>query len=87
MASESPAPSLSDCKRLWRNHGLSITFLLIGLGCYLAGLVLHFVGPPSDKVEWLRTSDFLYNIGHGFFPLAIYNFMAGRLREVNKPEE
>jgi hypothetical protein len=81
---------LDKCKGLWRNHGLSITFLVIGFACYLSGLWLHFVGPPSaepGKVEWLRTSDFLYNIGHGFFPLAVYNFLAGHLREVNKPED
>lgn len=79
-----------DCVSLWRNHGLSVVFFATGAGCYLAGLWLHHLGPaptcPSE-VEWLRTSDFLFNIGHGFFPLAIYNMLAGRLREVNKPEE
>jgi hypothetical protein len=67
---------------IWCCHSLSVVMLVIGLGCYLEGLLLHLF-----MNEWLRTSDFAYNIGHGFFPLAIYNFGAGKLREINKPEE
>ena len=67
---------------LWAKHGLTIVLALVGLACYAAGLTLHLY-----NLSWLRTSDFLYNIGHGFFPLAVFNALAGRLREVNKPEE
>jgi hypothetical protein len=60
---------------------LTIVFGVIGIGCYAAGLALHLMAP-----QWLRTSDYLYNIGHGFAPLAVYNWLAGSLRERNKPE-
>jgi hypothetical protein len=55
---------------------------VIGGGCYLEGLLLH-----TFMNEWLRTSDFMYNLGHGVAPLALYNFGAGYFRETNKPEE
>jgi hypothetical protein len=53
-----------------------------GLACYAIGLAMHIWWN-----EWLRTSDFMYNLGHGILPLAIYNFGAGIWRERNKPEE
>ena len=68
--------------RTWHCHSLTIAMGVAGLVCYVGGWIMHVLTP-----DWLRTSDFLYNIGHGFFPLAVYNMLAGRLRELNRPED
>jgi hypothetical protein len=53
------------------------------------GLVPYAIG--TGMVWWLPDNlelrDFIRNLGHGFFPLAVYNFGAGYFREVNKPEK
>jgi hypothetical protein len=67
---------------LWRYHSLTIVFLILGLVTYGAGIAGHWLAP-----EWLETRDFLRNLGHGFFPLALYNMLSKPLREVNKPDE
>jgi hypothetical protein len=74
------APVLST--KCWQEHGLTITLGVIGAVTYAAGVAGYWIAP-----EWLETRDFLRNLGHGFAPLAAYNWMAGRLREVNKPED
>jgi hypothetical protein len=63
--------------RCWRNHSLSIVLAVTGLGTYAIGYA----------IDELRLSDFFLNLGHGFFPLAVFNALAGQLREVNKPED
>jgi hypothetical protein len=50
----------------------------IGLTCYGAGLTIQ---------EQLRPSDFLFNLGHAFFPLGVYGYLSGPLVERNKPDE
>jgi hypothetical protein len=62
-------------------HGLSKIMCSIGLVCYVIGLSLHYIG------DWLRTSDFFFNLGHAFFPLGVFGYLSGPLKEVNKPEE
>lgn len=53
----------------------------LGLVCYVVGCAGYWVAPP-----YIETRDFIRNLGHGFFPFAVYNWLAGKYREVNRPE-
>ena len=65
----------------WNDHSLSIVLGILGLTTYAIGITL------AVTTDWVRISDFILNLGHGFFPIAVFYFFSGPLRERNRPED
>jgi hypothetical protein len=66
-----------NCRRLWRNHGLSIASAAFTGVCWAIG---PFIEPP-------RLYDFVMNLGHASFSVVLLYGFAAYLRETNKPED
>ena len=62
--------------RYWRDHSLTIVLWSVGL-LFLAAA---FCFEPG------QVFDFLLGLGHGAITVALFNTLAGPLRERNKPE-
>lgn len=64
-------------RKLWRDHSLTIVRLSMGAAGILAAL-------PLPEGKWW---DLVAGLGLTFFAVALNDAMAGRWREVNRPEE
>ena len=62
--------------RCWRDH--SLTVVLWGFG--LSFMAAAFLFEPG------RVFDLMLGLGHGAITVALFNTLAGPLRERNKPE-
>jgi hypothetical protein len=72
---------LVDCKRLWRNHSLTVVLTALGIG--LTALAAYLVW-PLERDRWF---DLISGIGAGTLTVALFNFLSGPLVEKNLPEE
>jgi zinc transporter ZupT len=72
---------LVDCKRIWRNHSLTVVLTAMGIG--LTALALCFVW-PLEPDRWF---DIFSGFGSGVLTVALFNWLSGPLVEKNAPEE
>jgi hypothetical protein len=63
--------------RLWENHSLTIVLALLGV--MFIGIAI-----PLREGTWF---DIIVGFGHGCGAVALYNWLAGPLKERNKPED
>lgn len=63
--------------KLWRDHSLSITLVVIGAALMLVSI-------PLSEGTWF---DLISQLGGSFFSVGCYNFLAGPLKERNRPEK
>jgi hypothetical protein len=64
-------------KKVWENHSLTIVLALLGV--MFIGIAI-----PLREGTWF---DIIVGFGHGCGAVALYNWLAGPLKERNKPED
>ena len=69
-----------DCKRLWRNHSLTVVLTSLGIG--LTALAVWIVW-PLEQDRWF---DLISGFGAGTLTVALFNWLSGPWWR-NKPEE
>lgn len=68
---------LTRCRRIWRDHSLSIVSTVIGTGL----IVWAF------RFDEGQVFDLLLGLGQGVLTAALVFILSGPLRERNRPEE
>jgi predicted membrane channel-forming protein YqfA (hemolysin III family) len=69
------------CRRLWRDHSLTIVLAVLGL---TATAISMWCVWPLERDRWF---DLLSSMGMGFLTVALWQWLSGPLKEVNRPEE
>ena len=64
-------------RKYWKDHSLSLTFVLLGL-VIVGGCI------PLEEGTWF---DLISGIGSAFFTTGLYGIASGPLVEKNKPEQ
>jgi hypothetical protein len=66
------------CRRLWRDHSLTIVLAVLGL----TATAIAFLSEPGTA--WW---DVFIGIGQGCLTVVLFYALAGTLRERNRPED
>jgi predicted membrane channel-forming protein YqfA (hemolysin III family) len=69
------------CRRLWRDHSLTIVLAVLGLTATAISIVIVW---PIERDRWF---DLVSSLGMAFLTVAVWQALSGPFVERNKPEE